>query len=103
METEESRTTCGANRPVATARYDDTGDSVIEALVRALAEARGVCVTEVAPLYDVVDPDALGRLFQTDDGADSELRLDFRVDNWSVSVSADGRVCVFDTPGFTGR
>ena len=101
MTTEANRRTSGADRPVATARYDNTEDSVIQALARALAAAEGTCVTEVAPVYDVIDPDALTRLFQTDDGADSELRLDFRVETWNVSVSADGQVRVFDTPQAT--
>jgi hypothetical protein len=84
--------------PVADTRFDREGSPTLtEALAVAVAEAEGVDVTDVPPLYDVVDLDALSQLF---DGhgrhADPETIVGFRVGTWNVWVRGDGRVRVCD-------
>lgn len=70
---------------------------VIAALTDALADAAGVDTTELPPLYDSVDPDALTQLFlQRDESADSDAIFSFRYDTWNVFVRADGRIRVCD-------
>lgn len=84
--------------PVADTEYDRSGrEDVISALADALSDAAGVDVTELPPLYDAIDPDALTQLFERHDGAvDSDAVLSFTYDTWNVFVRADGRIRVCD-------
>lgn len=85
-------------KPVVDTQFDRTGkNGVIAALTDALADAAGVDTTELPPLYDSVDPDALTQLFlQRDESADSDAIFSFRYDTWNVFVRADGRIRVCD-------
>ena len=72
-------------------RADGTGLSV--AVIQALAEARGVRVDKIEqPLYDVVDPDALNRLFTERSRADVVGRVVFELDAHEVTVHSDGDI-----------
>lgn len=84
--------------PVVDTRYENDGDTTItEVLVDALAEAEGVVPTDVASLYEAVDPDALSQLFEERGrGADAETLLSFTFENWNVFVRGDGRIRVCD-------
>jgi len=74
-------------------RSDGTGLSV--AVIQALAEARGVGIDEIEqPLYDVVDPDALDRLFTDRGRADVMGRVVFEFDAHEVTVHSDGDILV---------
>jgi hypothetical protein len=76
-------------------REDDRTPS--EAVVEALATAAGVEPTDLPPLYDFVDPDALDTLFDGHHKATSgDTILSFRVNAWNVFVRGDGRVHVCD-------
>jgi hypothetical protein len=84
--------------PVVDAEYDFESDSTaIEAIIWALADAVGVDPTELSPLFDYVDPDALNALFDPSDRTSEEdTLLSFRVDTWNVFVRSDGRIRVCD-------
>lgn len=84
--------------PVVDAQYGKAdGQTPTEALVGALATAAGVDATELPPLYESIDPDALDQLFEDHDGAAAaEALLSFTVDHWNVFVRADGRIRVCD-------
>ncbi len=81
------------------------------AVIDAVAEAADTDPTELPPLYESVDPDALDALFGRDGGrGDAALSLSFTVDSWNVFVRADGKVRVCDDtqptdpePAFTGH
>jgi hypothetical protein len=84
--------------PVVDARYEAGSEQTpATAVVEAVARAEGVDATELPPLYDDVDMDALNRLF---DGGKSVTGpgtvLTFQVDNWNVFVNTDGRIRVCD-------
>lgn len=82
--------------PVVDARYEkQSEDTPVTAIVGALARAEGVDTTELAPLQDLVDTDAVNRLF--DGPAKTETVLSFEVDHWNVFISSDGRIRVCDT------
>jgi hypothetical protein len=83
---------------VVDARFEKGGEETItDALVGALAAAEGVEVTDVDPVYEAVDLDALERLFGDHGGAaDAEGLYSFTFDTWNVFVRADGRIRVCD-------
>lgn len=80
----------------ATGRPSATEDSISERVITAVADARSVDPLELTPLYDVVDPDALERLFQTPPtGTDrSPGRVVFTMDGCEIVVHSDGEVDV---------
>lgn len=66
-------------------------------IIEALATAMRVDATDLPPLYDIVDPDAIDSLFPKHNGvANAEAMLSFNYDNWNVFVNADGRIRVCD-------
>ena len=84
--------------PVADAKYDFESDrSATEAIIWALADAVDVDPTDLPPLFDYVDPDALNALFDPNDRVtDGDALLSFQVDTWNVFVRSDGRIRVCD-------
>ncbi len=84
--------------PVVDAEYDRAVHrSPSEVIIDALASAADVDPTELPPLYDFVDPDALDRLFDGHRGAaDADATLSFTAETWNVFVCADGRIRVCD-------
>lgn len=88
--------------PVGDVRYDRDGDrSPTEAVVMAIAALTNTEPTDVAPLYESIDVDALDRLFENRSaGRDpSETVLGFTVNGWNVFVRDDGRIRVCDPAG----
>lgn len=73
-----------------------TDRKLSECVISALAEAKGVDPMDLdTPLYTVIDPDALDRLFQpTSSGQRSTGHVTFTIDNHEVTVYSDGRVNV---------
>lgn len=71
-------------------------DTVSEEVIFTVAETVGRDPTEVEPLYDVVDPDALDTLLQSwrDAPARSGGRVEFRMEGCEVTVRANGEVDV---------
>ena len=80
-----------------TARTTDTGaaewsqedGSASDAVIRAIAEARGIDPLELEPIHDQIDLDAVDRLFASD-GTDGRLLVD--VAGCRVRLQADGQV-----------
>jgi hypothetical protein len=56
------------------------------AVVNAIAKARGCDVSNMKPLYDVVDLDALNQLATEYSSADSDLQVSFSTDDMSVEI-----------------
>lgn len=86
------------DRNVRRVQHDLSGDRSLSATVTvAVADAAGVEPSDIPEhLYDVVDPEALDRLFQPrDDGTTRKGgRLTFSLDGHHVTVASDGTVTV---------
>lgn len=69
-------------------------DSISDEVVLAVAEATDTDPTELEPLYDVVDPDALDQLFRThlNGHPRTDGRIVFSMDGCEVTVHANGDV-----------
>lgn len=73
---------------------DDTALSI--AVVKAVAAASGRDPTDIEPLYQYVDPDALDALFeQPDRGRAPNGTISFPVEDYFVVVRSDGEVVVY--------
>lgn len=81
---------------VSETTFDSAGKRTLtEAFVGAIAEAEGVDPTELPPLSESVDFDALTQLINRPDATtDSGLTTVLRVGKWKVFVSANGRIRV---------
>ena len=81
-----------------TVRTISGGETVSEAVVNAVADAKGVDPLDLDPLYDTIAPDALDRLFGDYPGSGSaELR--FELSRCEVVVREAGEVVVTSAPG----
>lgn len=97
--------------PVVDTWYDvGSNRMVTEVIVEALAEAEGVDETELTPLYETIDLDALSALLENCAETDRDIIMGFKYETWNVFVRGDGRVRVCDTtreiepePVFGGR
>lgn len=71
-------------------------EAMSETVVYAVAEHTGTDPRELDPINDVVDPDALNRLFESGqaDGDRGPERVTFTYGGCTVTISADGRVHV---------
>lgn len=68
--------------------------SISDEVVLAVAEATDTDPTELEPLYDVVDPDALDQLFQPHLNGTQRIggRVIFSMDGCEVTIHANGDV-----------
>lgn len=84
--------------PVADAHYQDgSARTPVEAIVDALTQIEGIDTTALPPLYDVIDTDALNRLFAREgEEGDPAAILSFRYDTWNVFVRSDGQIRICD-------
>lgn len=84
--------------PVVDTHYKRGSDrTLLETLVGALAEAEGVDATELPPLQEAIDVDALVQLFERHEGETGmEAIVGFEYEGWNVFVRADGRISVCD-------
>lgn len=61
-----------------------------EAVVRAIAQAKGIDPLEMPTLYEILDPDALDELFKG-----HTLRyIQFSYDGYDVIVESNGRITI---------
>ena len=91
----ESMTT---NAPESVTNVCRRGD-ICETVVAAVAEATGVGPLELEPLYTVVDPDALNRLFAPSSSTRSPfVEIRFSMAGCEVVVHCDGEVVVTPSP-----
>lgn len=79
--------------PVVERSFDED-DELTTVIAAAIADAAEVAPTELPPLFESIDTDALAELFSRETGAD--LVVGFRVDGWNVFVGGDGQVRVCD-------
>ena len=85
------------------ASSDPSSDRTVapsQAVIEAIAAREGVDVTDVEPpayepLYAVVNPEALDRLFQTPGGS-TTTRVVLEYEGYEITVYGDGRVDVSD-------
>jgi|AntDeeMetagen134_2_1112570.scaffolds.fasta_scaffold23907_1 hypothetical protein len=76
---------------------DDDRRPVSERVVDAVGGERDADPTDLSPLYDAVDPEALDALFSTAQGepttaGDSARQFTFTYEGFVVDVTADGAV-----------
>ena len=73
----------------------DVDESPSHGVVRAISAVKGIDPTDVDPLYDSIDPNALDAIFGgTTEARESDIRVSFRVDDLEIEVSEDRRVTV---------
>ena len=63
-----------------------------QAVVERVAGCEGVDHTELVPLFDAIDPDALDRLVERSQGKTSVPRITFIYHGYEVTVTGDGVV-----------
>ena len=74
------------------ARFDGESDSIVVALVDAVAAVTNSSPTAMAPLYETVDPEALTDLVTS--ARDDPVEVAFDYEGCAVSVSSDGHLVV---------
>ena len=74
---------------------DYHSDSISLRVVEALADATDTAAHELEPLYNVVDPEALDRLFQSDSSVG--IHVEFEYDGFLVQIRSDGTVTIDGT------
>ena len=82
----------------AVAEQSASDETVTEAIVSAVADHRGTGITDLEPLNNAVDPDALNTLFE-DEWANQggiSKRMAFTYAGCEVVISSDGSVQVSD-------
>lgn len=69
-------------------------ESIIERVLQTVAAYENVPTTELPPLFEVVDPDALAALFASPPGSPTRTRgmVTFPYSGYLLTVSADGSV-----------
>ena len=78
-------------------QYDwDSSERLSSAIIAAVASVADTEPTELEPLYDCVDPDALDALFRplSEDRPRSHGRLSFSLDEYDVTVYGHGEIIV---------
>ena len=85
--------------PVCRTGYDLEETSVSSAVVQAIATARDTTASEMEPLYDAIDLEALDRIVEHANAEDrnGSLSTRFLVDELEVNVYDDGEVIVCDS------
>lgn len=76
------------------ASFDVERQSILERVLQTVAAYENVPTTELPPLFDVVDPDALVAIFASPPGGPrrAEGKVTFTYADYQVTVSADGSV-----------
>lgn len=73
--------------------FDPTSDDVVEVVVRAVAVIQNVEPTELPPLENAVDPDALSAIFGSDSEASTtDVQVTFVYEGLEITVNSDGNV-----------
>lgn len=67
----------------------DSDEPVACAVSRSLAAVKGVCETDLEPLYRWIDIDALERLIRHANGRDGSVTVEFSIDGYRVSVTEE--------------
>ncbi|QLG49251.1 HalOD1 output domain-containing protein [Natrinema halophilum] len=75
--------------------YDDES-AVIEVLAQVLAVLENTEITDIEPLYESVEPEAVFRLLQHAAERDCRVGVEFTYDEFTVTVSGCGCIHVHD-------
>lgn len=59
-------------------------------VVERVATREGVDHTDLDPLFDVIDPDALDRIVQSGRGTASPVHLTFTYHGYEISINGEG-------------
>ena len=76
------------------ATREDT-EPVFLTVLQGIAALENVPITELDPLYDQVDTEALTALLSHARNRDSDVTVEFAVEEYDVIVTQDGEVCVY--------
>ncbi|WP_458204795.1 HalOD1 output domain-containing protein [Haladaptatus sp. NG-SE-30] len=80
----------GAALQETTTSYEPVAETVIE----TISEVSGTDPTEIPPLYESIDPDALDDLFDRSSPESVPIRVRFQHDGYEVVVEREGTVTV---------
>ncbi|MHC3437391.1 HalOD1 output domain-containing protein [Natrialbaceae archaeon A-gly3] len=85
--------------PVCRTSYDHEDTRVSSAVIQAIATARETTPSEMEPLYNVIDLEALDKIVEHANAKDrnGSLSMRFLIDGLEVNVCADGEVVVCDS------
>ncbi|QSG03303.1 HalOD1 output domain-containing protein [Natranaeroarchaeum sulfidigenes] len=72
----------------------DRPERTATVLIDVVASLRDVDQTTLEPLYNTVDPEALGSLCTS---TDCSLRISFQYEGYAVTISGDGRIKLVET------
>lgn len=76
---------------------DDQDNSATQAVVEAVAEAKGVSPVELTPpLYSAIDTDALDQFVRSLSDRSATAQITFDYGGFEVSVAGDGSVSLDD-------
>jgi len=70
-----------------------SAEAACTTIAEAIADAEGVSPLDIDPLYESIDPDALGRFLDSADLED-DVSVTFTHAQWTVTVQAGGRVLI---------
>jgi hypothetical protein len=70
-------------------------ETLDSAVTCAISRATGVAVTDLAPLYEYMDPDALHDFVASMRDRETETSITFRYEGHDVTVQADGEIVVW--------
>lgn len=71
-----------------------TGETPSEAVLRLILDVKQAPESEILPLFQAINPDALNKLFQYAEPDAIELEVDIEYDDLLIKVSATGLVTV---------
>ena len=75
---------------------DFSGSETLDsAVTTAVSRATGVAVTDLAPLYDYMDPDALHEFVASMRDREVETSVTFEYEGHDVRVRGDGEILVW--------
>ncbi|WP_226480394.1 HalOD1 output domain-containing protein [Natrinema amylolyticum] len=93
-----SHDTCRADggTPFVTERKSD--ETTVEAILRSIAAITGVDETDLEPLYDAVEVDALATFVTHAERRDRSVQVSFGYEGYTVVADGDGSIRVVDDP-----
>ncbi|QFU81737.1 HalOD1 output domain-containing protein [Natronorubrum aibiense] len=80
---------------IQTERQDP--ESIVETILRGLAALENVPVTELEPLYEQINPDALISFHRHAKDFDTSFTIEFAVDDYTIMLSQTDTVCIRDS------
>lgn len=79
-------------------------ESPSQAIARAVAAVEGVSQTELPPLYETIEPDALDAFFDVPQStSDAERRVSFSYLNYEIDVHQRGEIVLTEAPNSRRR